>query len=92
MSYRSHVTYNVIHLFDDIADAVTNPIDVIKIRMQLDQELTSRGHVVETLKGRYYRGMVHGAVMVVRDEGIRGIYKGYVQITSDMMLYSIVAI
>ena len=57
--------------------AVTNPIDVIKIRMQLDQELAERqGNVATALRGRYYRGFLRGLVTIVRDEGILGLYKG----------------
>ncbi|ESP05616.1 hypothetical protein LOTGIDRAFT_208602 [Lottia gigantea] len=58
--------------------SVTNPIDVIKIRMQLENELSNqKGKVVETLKNRYYKGFAHGAVVIFRDEGIRGLYKGW---------------
>ncbi|XP_064651776.1 mitochondrial substrate carrier family protein ucpB-like [Lineus longissimus] len=58
------------------AAAVTNPIDVIKIRMQLDQELSSENKISEILKGRYYRGILRGGVKIVRDEGLAGLYKG----------------
>ena len=54
--------------------AVTNPLDVVKIRLQLDNEL--RGD-----SSRYYRGLVRGAVRIVQDEGIKGLYKGCVAVT-----------
>ncbi|XP_013388976.1 mitochondrial substrate carrier family protein ucpB-like [Lingula anatina] len=56
------------------AAAVTNPIDVIKIRMQLDNELTKGGGSV--FKDRYYQGFLKGGVRIVHDEGVRGLYKG----------------
>ncbi|XP_070558897.1 mitochondrial substrate carrier family protein ucpB-like [Ptychodera flava] len=56
---------------------VTNPIDVIKIRMQLEGELaTKRG--VAILKNRYYDGFIKGGIRIVKDEGIGGLYKGVV--------------
>ncbi|ESP05617.1 hypothetical protein LOTGIDRAFT_152473 [Lottia gigantea] len=56
-------------------DIVTNPVDVIKIRMQLDNELASHGKL-DALKNRYYHGFAHGAVVVYREEGFRGLCKG----------------
>ncbi|XP_019627253.1 PREDICTED: mitochondrial substrate carrier family protein ucpB-like [Branchiostoma belcheri] len=58
------------------AAIVTNPIDVIKVRMQLDNELRESGKVVSVLRERYYRGFVRGSVTIAKDEGIRGLYKG----------------
>ena len=57
--------------------SVTNPIDVIKIRMQIDNELsTSEGSHV--FRNRTYKGFIRGSVKIVQDEGIRGLYKGCV--------------
>lgn len=53
----------------------TNPIDVIKIRMQLENELT-RQKGLSVLQNRYYDGFVKGAHQIYKDEGIRGLYKG----------------
>ena len=52
---------------------MTNPIDVVKIRMQIDNELSGEKRV---FADRYYRGLLRGGLTVVRDEGIRGLYKG----------------
>ena len=53
----------------------TNPIDVIKIRMQLENELI-RQKGLDVLRNRYYDGFVKGAHQIYKDEGIRGLYKG----------------
>ncbi|XP_066283447.1 mitochondrial substrate carrier family protein ucpB-like [Branchiostoma lanceolatum] len=58
------------------AAMVTNPIDVIKVRMQLDNELRESGKAVSALRERYYQGFVRGSFTIARDEGIRGLYKG----------------
>ncbi|KAL4225977.1 hypothetical protein ACF0H5_013964 [Mactra antiquata] len=57
------------------AAAVTNPIDVIKIRMQLEKEMSEQKGLSH-LKGRYYDGWLKGCGKIVHDEGIRGLYKG----------------
>eukprot|EP01089_Gocevia_fonbrunei_P001737 TRINITY_DN1162_c0_g1_i1.p1 TRINITY_DN1162_c0_g1~~TRINITY_DN1162_c0_g1_i1.p1 ORF type:complete len:295 (+),score=19.29 TRINITY_DN1162_c0_g1_i1:132-1016(+) len=49
--------------------AVTNPFDVIKVRLQLEGEL-SKG------TERHYKGTFRGIWTVIKDEGIAGIYKG----------------
>eukprot|EP01083_Nonionella_stella_P014691 41230_1 len=59
------------------AAAVTNPIDVIKVRMQLEGELVKeRSTSVSLYKDRYYRGWIRGALRIVEDEGVLGLYKG----------------
>ncbi|KAK2189606.1 hypothetical protein NP493_101g04040 [Ridgeia piscesae] len=58
---------------------VTNPIDVIKTRLQLDNELvTSADRSLAVFENRYYRGFVRGGVRIVHEEGARGLYKGLV--------------
>ena len=54
---------------------MTNPLDVIKIRMQLENEMMEQKGLSH-MKGRYYDGLVKGCIKVVRDEGILGLYKG----------------
>ena len=54
------------------AACVTNPIDVIKTRLQLQGELAKRGLVTE-LK---YKGFSRGIVTLFQEEGLRGLYKG----------------
>ncbi|KAK5645393.1 hypothetical protein RI129_006693 [Pyrocoelia pectoralis] len=49
----------------------TNPLDVLKTRMQLQGELRARGqHAV------HYRNVFHAAVVVVKNDGILGLQKG----------------
>ncbi|XP_033746008.1 mitochondrial substrate carrier family protein ucpB-like [Pecten maximus] len=59
------------------AATITNPVDVIKIRMQLENELASQKGI-EILRNRYYDGFIKGGVRIVSDEGVRGLYKGVV--------------
>ena len=57
--------------------SATNPIDVIKIRMQLDNELSqTKGKVGDAIKKRYYKGFIRGAITIAKDEGVAGLYKG----------------
>lgn len=55
---------------------VTNPIDVIKIRMQLENELGSKHSSKNIFKDRYYKGFIRGALRIFSEEGLRGLYKG----------------
>lgn len=56
--------------------AVTNPIDVIKIRMQLENELGSKHSSKNIFKDRYYKGFIRGGIRIFSEEGLRGLYKG----------------
>ena len=56
--------------------SVTNPIDVIKTRMQLENELGSQHESRNIFHNRYYRGLIRGAVRIAQEEGFRGLYKG----------------
>lgn len=49
----------------------THPFETVKIRMQLQGELQSKGH-----QPHHYRGPFHGVSVIVRNEGLRGIYRG----------------
>jgi solute carrier family 25 protein 34/35 len=49
----------------------THPFETVKIRMQLQGELQDKGH-----QPHHYRGPVHGVSVIVRHEGLRGIYRG----------------
>ncbi|XP_071478063.1 mitochondrial substrate carrier family protein ucpB-like [Diadema antillarum] len=53
----------------------TNPIDVTKIRMQLEGELQQQ-NAKAAFQQRYYKGILPGMVTIARDEGIKGLYKG----------------
>jgi hypothetical protein len=54
------------------AACFTNPIDVIKVRLQLQGELQKRSPAT-VLK---YRGFMHGIGVIGREEGLRGLQSG----------------
>ncbi|KAI8095078.1 mitochondrial carrier domain-containing protein [Gilbertella persicaria] len=58
-----------------VSRAVIAPLDVIKIRMQLQTHRTrfGFGHTVENVK---YPNMRQAFVTIMKEEGIRGLYKG----------------
>lgn len=49
----------------------THPFETVKIRMQLQGELQDKGH-----QPHHYRGPVHGVSVILRNEGLRGLYRG----------------
>jgi len=51
--------------------SMTNPVDVVKIRMQIDGDLAKRES-----RPRLYTGMVQGMRQVFTTEGMVGLYKG----------------
>jgi len=53
------------------AAVLTNPVEVVKIRLQLQGELMKEGTYTKK-----YNGMLHGLWRVGRTEGIRGLQKG----------------
>ncbi|KAM4055364.1 mitochondrial carrier protein [Hirsutella rhossiliensis] len=53
------------------AVTATHPFETVKIRMQLQGELQSKGH-----QPHHYRGPLHGVGVIVKHEGLRGIYRG----------------
>ncbi|KAK4193955.1 mitochondrial carrier domain-containing protein [Podospora australis] len=53
------------------AVTATHPFETVKIRMQLQGELQTKGH-----QPHHYRGPLHGVSVIVRNEGVRGIYRG----------------
>jgi hypothetical protein len=58
----------------------TNPIDVIKVRLQIQGELSTaeRGINLSRVYGpdKQYRGFIHGLYTIARTEGVSGLYKG----------------
>ncbi|KAK7079885.1 hypothetical protein SK128_027259, partial [Halocaridina rubra] len=52
---------------------VSNPMDVLKTRMQLQGELKARGHYAII-----YKNIVHAAFAVAKADGIVGLQKGLV--------------
>jgi hypothetical protein len=60
-----------------IASLVTNPMDIAKVRMQVQRaEMSSRGdNILE--KGRFaYRNVFHGMYRLTREEGMLALWKG----------------
>eukprot|EP01027_Heterolobosea_sp_BB2_P004603 GEZU01007058.1.p2 GENE.GEZU01007058.1~~GEZU01007058.1.p2 ORF type:complete len:125 (-),score=35.19 GEZU01007058.1:56-430(-) len=55
-----------------VAEAATVPIDVSKIRLQLQDELVRSS----TGQQPKYRGMIHTLRTVAAEEGVGGLYKG----------------
>ncbi|KAB5570770.1 mitochondrial carrier domain-containing protein [Coniochaeta sp. 2T2.1] len=53
------------------AVTATHPFETVKIRMQLQGELQDKGH-----QPKMYRGPIHGVSVIVRNEGLKGIYRG----------------
>ncbi|KAH8588176.1 mitochondrial oxaloacetate transport protein-like protein [Bisporella sp. PMI_857] len=53
------------------AVTATHPFETVKIRMQLQGELQDKAH-----QPKAYRGPIHGVSVIVRNEGLRGIYRG----------------
>lgn len=54
-----------------VTSTVTNPIWLIKTRLQLDKEVAS-----EAGKSRLYKNSIDCAMKVLREEGIKGLYRG----------------
>ncbi|ORY69662.1 mitochondrial carrier domain-containing protein [Pseudomassariella vexata] len=52
------------------AVTATHPFETVKIRMQLQGELQSKGH-----QPHHYRGPIHGVSVIIRNEGVKGIYR-----------------
>lgn len=53
------------------AVTATHPFETVKIRLQLQGELQAKDVAVKK-----YRGVLHGVSVIVKNEGIRGIYRG----------------
>ena len=58
----------------------TNPMEVVKNRLQVQGELLSRGEYV-----KLYRGPVHGLVMMARTDGVLSLQAGL----GPAMLYQV---
>ncbi|DAZ92883.1 TPA: hypothetical protein N0F65_011717 [Lagenidium giganteum] len=58
-----------------VAASITNPIDVVKIRLQLQSVVaqTESGVVADALR---YHGFRHGLRAILKEEGVAGWYKG----------------
>lgn len=83
-----------VHLAAGVAAGVatstaTNPIWMVKTRLQLDKNLSAKG-----TQARKYRNSVDCIRQIIRDEGVRGLYKGMsasylgvVESTMQWMMY-----
>ena len=58
----------------------TNPLEVVKNRLQLQGELLARGEYVKT-----YRGPVHGLMVMARTDGLASLQAGL----GPAMLYQV---
>ncbi|KAL5014375.1 hypothetical protein ScPMuIL_008645 [Solemya velum] len=57
--------------------ALTNPFDVIKVRMQLENQMSvSTGHSLGVFGNRYYNGVLRGGTRIFLEEGVKGLYRG----------------
>lgn len=63
----------------------TNPIDVVKIRTQLQGELASHSTFA---RDRKYKGLFGAGYRIYEVEGVRGLYKGYIVVV-DVLWYLI---
>lgn len=61
-----------------LAACVTNPIDVIKVRLQLQGELQKRAASGGEPAPLKYKGFVRGIATIAMEEGPRGLWKGLV--------------
>lgn len=65
-----------------------SPLDVIKIRLQLQsQKLSTKSLFVK--ENTKYRGMLHTCQTIIREEGFKGLYKGNVAAGYLYMTYSV---
>jgi hypothetical protein len=61
-----------------VASVVTNPLEMIKTRMQVQRAiLTVGGKLTHSQQFSYeYKGVISGMAHVIRDEGFRGLWRG----------------
>ena len=52
-----------------LRDVVINPIEVVKTRLQIQGELRAQMQLK-------YQGFLHGLIVIVKEEGFSGLYKG----------------
>eukprot|EP00053_Salpingoeca_punica_P009636 m.86622 g.86622 ORF g.86622 m.86622 type:complete len:353 (-) comp15101_c0_seq2:488-1546(-) len=61
-----------------VTRATLSPLDVIKIRLQLQLEPVSHTKVATWGHSSKYKGILHCLRVIVREEGVRGLWKGHV--------------
>jgi hypothetical protein len=60
-----------------ISACVTNPVDVVKVRLQLQSLEPNAAHPLPTPSPTRYTGFSHGLGTLVKEEGVRGLMKGW---------------
>lgn len=68
-----------------VAACVTNPMDVVKVRMQMDGEGIS---AAKHSASRRYRNPGHAALRILEEESLRGLYRGLTASVVREMSYS----
>lgn len=59
-----------------MASLVTNPLDLVKLRLQIQRGATVQPAGAHLLPWQPYSGLVDGLVQIVRTDGLRGLYRG----------------
>lgn len=77
MAYTDYHRFVLAGASSMTAALATNPIDVIKIRLQLEGELNNIARI-----HRKYRGFFAGGSVIFVEEGVKGLYKG---LTASLM-------
>ena len=75
-AYHLQTTTLTIKLAIEFPLLVTNPLEVVKTRMQLDNELGIKHNSKNIFHDRYYRGFAKGFIRIFNEEGVRGLYRG----------------
>eukprot|EP00879_Flechtneria_rotunda_P005929 GHRR01006235.1.p1 GENE.GHRR01006235.1~~GHRR01006235.1.p1 ORF type:complete len:350 (+),score=80.30 GHRR01006235.1:389-1438(+) len=57
---------------------LVGPLDVIKIRFQVQLEPINISHSTPTKRPSYYKGFIHAFRTIVKEEGVRGLWAGTV--------------
>ncbi|CAD7950099.1 unnamed protein product [Amoebophrya sp. A120] len=74
-----------------IAESITLPTDVIKVRLQLQQATSSAGASTAggaPANGVYYNGMLDCGMKIAKAEGVAGLWKGYTPAILRQVSYS----
>ena len=59
-----------------MASFVTNPLDLVKLRLQIQRGAAGHPAGAASLPWEPYSGLVDGLVKIVRTDGLRGLYRG----------------
>ena len=65
-----------------VAGTITNPLDMAKLRMQIQRAERATG-TAENFEGRFgYKNMFHGIQLIYKNEGIPSLFKGSITISN----------